>query len=99
MDDAFVRIFEFLQTEKLTTVHFFHHMDKDRNGKVDAEEFEGGLQEMGLQLTRVERKLCGAHALSAPPDYMPGLLPCPDLWSVVILSIFTPVYDEIETRL
>ena len=75
VDDAFVRIFEFLQTEKLTTVHFFHQMDKDRNGKVDVEEFEGGLQEMGLQLTRVERKLCVAHALSSQPDYMPGLLP------------------------
>ena len=71
MDDAFVRIFEFLQTEKLTTVHFFHHMDKDGNGKVDVEEFEGGLQEMGLQLTRVERKLCVAHALSSPPHSLP----------------------------
>ena len=58
VEDAFVRIFEFLQTEKLTTVHFFHAMDKDNSGTIDADEFTDALQEMGMQLTKAERRLC-----------------------------------------
>jgi hypothetical protein len=58
VEDAFVRIFEFLQTEKLTTVHLFHAMDKDNSGTIDAEEFTHVLQDIGMQLTKAERRLC-----------------------------------------
>ena len=58
VEDAFVRIFEFLQTEKLTTVHLFHAMDKDNSGTIDAEEFTHALQDMGMQLTKAEQRLC-----------------------------------------
>lgn len=58
VEDAFVRIFEFLQTEKLTTVHLFHAMDTDNSGTIDAEEFTHVLQDIGMQLTKAERRLC-----------------------------------------
>ena len=58
IQDAFVRIFEAVASEKSTLTKFFHQMDADGNGSLDGEEFAAALATLGLQLTRAEERLC-----------------------------------------